>query len=127
PGDRRGRGPARMRASWWAAALALLGLTATGCVEGGCQGSESTGAEQAGATEAPAEPSLRTGTVRGVVRHAEGASLPRYSAEEMGRIVGAPHVPGCAPALPEDGDNVKLSEQGRGLTGVMVIAAGTPE
>lgn len=109
----------------WLVAVTALALSGTGCGPAGCEDRDT--ATIAPGDEAPRadEPSAaHTGTVRGVVRLAEGASLPRYEDEDMGRVAGAPHVTGCAPALPEDGENVKLSGAARGLSGVMITATG---
>jgi hypothetical protein len=109
----------------WRLAPVLLALSGVGCGQAGCQDRDTApGAGQGEAPPAEAPSAAHTGTVKGVIRLAEGATLPRYDAEQMGRVEGAPHVNGCAPAVPEDGENVTLSGEARGLTGVMVTATG---
>ncbi len=94
---------------------------------GGCEGSADP--------EAPSEPSAATGSqqtgsvgvVEGVVRFAEGATIPRYTTEEVGRTADRPEMPpGCPSPQAADRDVFRLGE-GRGIAGLMVAARGDRE
>jgi hypothetical protein len=109
----------------------FLGLTlfAAGCSR---EAPAETPAEPAGsavatATEAPAPPAPHTGVVHGVVKLAEGAALPAYTAAEQGRSGQEPLAfpAGSPPHTEADDQPVHLGE-GRGLEGVLVSATGDP-
>ncbi len=115
------------------AAFALLFLAACTRSEeepAGSQPAPSTkappsGAGAGGGTAAPSPPPrpVHVGTVRGVVRLAEGKELPMYAESEIGNIQGGGD---CPPMRSTEAQTVALGE-GRALTGLMVSATGDAE
>jgi len=62
--------------------------------------------------------------VEGTIRLADGAELPRYKPEQLGRRPGQPALPAdCLPALESDLEPVSRTPEGL-LDGVMVAATG---
>ncbi len=109
-----------------ALAVAVAALVLSACTrssqssdEGATAGEPTESAEAAQAGSTP----RRVGTVRGVVRLAEGAELPSYTEAEVGHILGVGSCPGPGEA---DAHPVKLGE-GRALDGVMLSATGDPK
>jgi hypothetical protein len=110
-----------------------LALSASLLAAPACQKDETPAAPETAASEeaattteetaaAPTTP-VHVGTVRGVVRLAEGAELPSFTSEELGNVQGGG---GCPPPGGADAQPVTLGE-GRALEGVMVSATGEPE
>ncbi|NOY93108.1 MAG: hypothetical protein GXP55_18140, partial [Deltaproteobacteria bacterium] len=99
--------------------LAFVCLSnAVGC--GSCGATSSVDAAPDSASAATSS----LGVIEGVVRLAEGASLPRYTPEQLGRRPGQPPRPdACPPALESDREPVTRTADGL-LVGVMVAATG---
>ncbi|MFK7991641.1 MAG: hypothetical protein AB8I08_36830 [Sandaracinaceae bacterium] len=91
-----------------------------------CGGDEST---PSNSTPTPSTETATTGTVRGIVRLAEGAELPRYPENPVVPTANRPPIPEtCTPPSDADAQPVQLGE-GRGLAGLLVALSefeGTP-
>jgi hypothetical protein len=97
-------------------ALSLLLLV--GC--GRCGGTRAT------RDAAVARPQGRLGTVYGTVVLAQGATLPRWTMEQVGRAAGAPTLPPeCSP--PKDDDTLPVRQMAHGLDGIVITATGERE
>ena len=123
---------------FWALALALLGILgckASSPEAGAASSSESTVVEPGAAADPdtpspPAEPALPPppmGRVRGIVRLAEGADLPRYTRAHLGFDDERIELPeGCTRPSDADLTPVRLTD-GRALVGVGIASTGSVE
>lgn len=111
------RPPPLCRFYLYLAAFAL-GLAACGHREL----SSAEGSESPGSAAAPAQSS--TGTIEGLVRLAEGASLPSYADHPMLPARAAAPLPSeCSPPSEADRQPVRVGTSG-GLTNLVVVATG---
>lgn len=94
---------------------------------GGDDATESGDSPSPGSSTAEQHGATALGVVEGVVRLAEGATLPRYTPEQIGRRPGQPALPeDCLPALESDLTPVLAHGEGA-LEGVLVAATGDAE
>jgi len=114
--------------STWGLVVATGLMLVAGCGSCGATPSSSdSGADASAQGAEPSGPAHPLGVVEGTIRLAEGAELPRYTPEQLGRRPGQPALPDdCLPALETDLEPVRRTTDGL-LDGVMVAVTGDVE
>jgi hypothetical protein len=107
---------------------ALLGVSLAACDRDEAPSNEAASATATATTEAEPQPPAHVGVLKGIVRLADGAEVPSFTREELGRsqrdAVGFPS--GCTPHTAEDDEPVHLAAD-RGLGGILVSVTGDPD